>query len=108
MFRPDMVVEPEADNSPNWVALQLDFPLSPAYRRIVGHSSDTQVINSALVWTIGQLGNDPSVFPRIAALWNAIATIAVPTPGEIDDLNQLAIANRLPFTLNAQGLMGIV
>lgn len=106
----------QADNSPpaepeepvtqaKWDQFRSQILVHPAYFRIAGHNSQTQVLNSSLVWLMGEIGQNPTILSSVISVWNGIASAAQPTKAEIEALNQVAINAEMPFRLNESGFM---
>ncbi|HHP7245232.1 MAG TPA: hypothetical protein ACFE0H_11160 [Elainellaceae cyanobacterium] len=92
-------------NAPNWQQFRAQMLMHSAYLRIVGRDSTTQTLNAALVWMLGEIGNNPAILGDVANTWNAIASIAEPTADEIRSLNQIGEVCQVPFRLNLNGFM---
>ncbi|MGJ3253688.1 MAG: hypothetical protein ACFE0J_21515 [Elainellaceae cyanobacterium] len=91
--------------TPNWNQFRAQVLIHSAYLRIVGTSSTTQTLNAALIWMLGEVGNNPSILSDVANTWNAISAVAQPTAEEIEALNQIGTANKMPFELDENGFM---
>lgn len=90
---------------PDWGAFRAGLLTSPAYLRIAAHSPTTQVLNANLGQVLWRLEQQPSLFPEAKALWDAIASEAVPTEGEIAALNAIAETSLVPLRLDLQGFL---
>ena len=108
---PPTIAEIEAVQLPpeptraNWPAFRLGMISSAAYRRIVGHDSDTLALLPMLVSIGFLIDSDPTKAIDFAQIWNLIASIAIPTTEEIGTLNAIASNAGVPFQLNAQGFI---
>lgn len=109
-YEPDDRPFPEPDPEPptpqpDWGAFRTGLLTSPAYLRIAAHSPATQVLNANLGQVLWRLEQQPSLFPEAKALWDAIASEAVPTPEEIAALNAIAETSLVPLRLDPQGFL---
>jgi hypothetical protein len=94
---------PEVTPAPDWAAFRLALVQSSAYLRITSAAPNALV---ALLTNIAFLiDSQPEKAVELAAIWNAIATLANPTSEEIAALNTIGTVTNVPFALNASGLM---
>ena len=103
--RPIGLTMPPAEPAPDWRSFRSSLVMSAAYGRITGHNNQTLAILPVLVNVAFLLDSDATRAVEFAGLWNAIATIAEPTAGEIEALNAIALDHHVPFQLNDQGLI---
>lgn len=102
--------QPAARPDPNWTQFRAQMGMNSVYLRIATASPVNQVLNSTLIWLLGEIGNNPSssILGDVVNTWNAMAAIARPTIIEVTTLNNIGKACYMPFELNAQGMMMII
>lgn len=87
---------------PNWEQFRGQILINGGYLRIVASSPINQVLNSALVWTMGNLGTSPHLVGEVANLWNTIVYNVPPTQEEATAFRAIAVGCSMPFEVSGE------
>jgi hypothetical protein len=90
----------EPSNPPNWEQFRAQILFNGGYLRIVSSDPLNGVLNSALVWTLGQLEGNPNLVGEVANLWNAMLINVPATNEEATAFRTIAISCNLPFEVD--------